>query len=295
MRRAVAGNGDQYVELHAMARQQAQAAHHLFMAGAALLVRPVRVVDGLRAVQRQPHREAVLRQEDAPFVVEQGAVGLQAVADGLALAVFLLQRQRAAEEIQSQQSRFAALPGELHFRRVLRRDVALHVGPQHLVGHAEFFARRIQLLLLQVEAVVAIEVAQRPDRLGHQVQALFRRGRGHGGGRYVHGEDSQVGGRSRIVGRAPLRRLSFFDKPLSFADTTHYDGIRAASICRRRHARGQHEHVRAVRPGTLFRDADGLPGESRHALPRRPQRGPDTYPERSAGPAHHQPGRHPGA
>ncbi len=58
-------------------------------------------------------------------------------------------------------------------------DVALH----HLVGHAER-AVRVQLLLLQEEAVVAVQVAARPGGLGHDVEGLKRLRVG------IHGYDS---------------------------------------------------------------------------------------------------------
>ncbi|MNP27596.1 hypothetical protein D3C76_1205160 [compost metagenome] len=135
------------------------------------------IVDLPWAVEAEPHQETLAGEEGAPVVIEQGAIGLQGIADDLAGGEAALVVQGPLEKVQAEQGRLAALPGELDFGAGLRRDVALHVVAQHLVVHAEALAGRELLLLLQVEAVAAIEVADRPDRLGHEVQAL---GRGFG-------------------------------------------------------------------------------------------------------------------
>ena len=56
-------------------------------------------------------------EEFAPLVGEQRAVGLDRVVDGLArLPVSVGQFERTPEEVDTHQRRFAALPGDGHFR-----------------------------------------------------------------------------------------------------------------------------------------------------------------------------------
>jgi len=78
-------------------------------------------------------------------------------------------RDRTAEEVNSAQHRLAALPRHFH----LRPERGLHQLPdgrlQHVIRHEGAFARRIEVLLRQEEAVLAAEVAGRARRLGEKV------------------------------------------------------------------------------------------------------------------------------
>ncbi len=131
---------------------------------------PVGVVQLARPVDAQAHQVVVLREESGPLVVEEHAVGLERALDrhagGHATG---FGRARPAEEVEPHERRLPALPGERHLRGLLGprglRDEGLH----HLVGHAEV-AARIQLLLLEEEAVVAAQVAARAGGLGHDVE-----------------------------------------------------------------------------------------------------------------------------
>ena len=64
-------------------------------------------------------------------------VGLQRVADLLLLAEGLLQLDHAAEEVDAEQGRLAAVPDELDDGRRLRLDVLLDVLREHFVRHPE--------------------------------------------------------------------------------------------------------------------------------------------------------------
>ena len=87
-----------------------------------------------------------------------------------------LQFDDLAEELHPEQRRFPALPGERDFRNILPFDVLPHVGLENLVGHFEILVGWEQLLFLEVEAVFAVEIADRPDGLGHDVEGPHQLG-----------------------------------------------------------------------------------------------------------------------
>ncbi len=132
-----------------------------------------------RPVDRDADEELVLGQELAPFVVDEDAVGLEGVRDAFAVAVVLLELHGAPEEVHPHERRLAALPGEVDLGDVLRLDVSPDVGFQRFLVHAPGFSIvRVKLLLLQVEAVRAVDVAYGAGGLGHDV---------NGEGRIRHG------------------------------------------------------------------------------------------------------------
>ncbi len=100
--------------------------------GLAPLGHAVGVVQVFRAVDAEADEEMVLAEEAAPGVVQQDAVGLQAVEDPLAVgAVLLLQVQDLAEEVDAQEGRLAALPLEFDLRGVVVGDVIADELLQH--------------------------------------------------------------------------------------------------------------------------------------------------------------------
>ncbi len=101
------------------------------------------------------------------------------VEDLLARSLVLLDElDRASEEVEAHQGRFAALPGDDDLRHgAVRFEHLAEVGLLQLFGHPES-AARVQHLLGQEEAVVAIEVAGRPGGLRHQMEGA--RGTRHG-------------------------------------------------------------------------------------------------------------------
>ena len=130
------------------------------------------IVNLARAVDAQADEEPVLLEEARPVVVEQGAVGLQVVLDALpGLGVFLLQRDDLLEELEAQQRGLAALPGEDDFVGGDALDVVPHEPVEQLVVHVPAARTARQLLLAQIKAVGAVEVAGRSGRLGHHVES----------------------------------------------------------------------------------------------------------------------------
>ena len=139
---------------------------------------PVGVVQFARAVEARPDEVVVLGEEGAPLVVEEHAVGLERALHSHAVGhATCLGSARPPEEVDPHQGRLAALPGEGDLRDPLRLGGLRDEGLDHVVAHAEV-APRIQVLLLEVEAVVTAQVAARADRFGHDVE--------RGDGRFCH-------------------------------------------------------------------------------------------------------------
>ena len=118
-----------------------------------------------------PTRKSCSCEELAPLVVEQRAVGLDRVLELLARApVPLGQLDGAAEEVEAHQRGLAALPGDGDLAGPAATSSSWRdVGLEHVVAHPEPVAR-VERLLRQEEAVLAVEVADRAGRLGQHVE-----------------------------------------------------------------------------------------------------------------------------
>ena len=111
----------------------------------------------------------------APGIVYQRAVGLEIVfTPHMGRAVLLLQRDDSLEEIESEKGRFATLPGEDHLLVVLTFKVLADECLKHCIGHAPLFRVTQQLLLGEVVAVGAVEVAERAGGFHHHMHAPHR-------------------------------------------------------------------------------------------------------------------------
>ena len=164
-------DGGQHVPVDLVPPQHIQAPHHPVERRLAALVHAVGVVHLPRPVDRDADQEVVLLQEPAPLVVEQGAVGLDRVEDPLARrGVLAFQLDGPPEEIQAHHRGLAALPGDHHLRgpRVPLEQLA-NIRLLQVFGHPEP-AARVQHLLGQEEAVLAVQVADRARGLGHHVE-----------------------------------------------------------------------------------------------------------------------------
>ena len=174
-------DGGQDVEFHLVPAEHVQPLHHLVEGRPPGPVAPIAVVYPARPVDADADQEMLARKECAPVVVEQHAIGLEGVLDAHPFGtMMLLQRHRPLEEVDAKQGRLAALPGKHDLALAgchRRRDQVAHIALQHRVGHTEAFFVRIELLLLEVVAIGAIDVAARPDGLGHHVEGMRR---GHG-------------------------------------------------------------------------------------------------------------------
>ena len=176
----------QDVELDAVLAQALPTLHHQVEAAFAGAGDAVGVVQLARAVDAQPHQEVVLLQERAPLVVERHAVGLEGLLHLLpGAAVLVDQRHHAAKEVHAHQRRLAALPGHRHLGRAVRFEQLADVRLQRGVRHAVLVVR-VERFLRKEEAVLAVDIAGRPARLGEQVKAWRRR---HGDTRIEYGRE----------------------------------------------------------------------------------------------------------
>ena len=69
----------------------------------------------------------VVPEKLAPFVIEQGPVGLYAVVYGPSAGIFLLESEYLAVEGQRKQQSFAAVPCEEHLLHSLGLDILAYI------------------------------------------------------------------------------------------------------------------------------------------------------------------------
>ena len=125
------------------------------------------------AVDAQPNQKIVFLEEGAPLIIQQDAVGLKGVFHGLTgPAVLFDELDRAPEELELHQRRFASLPRHGDRGRAVRLQQLADVGLQRGLRHPVLFVR-IQRFLRQKEAISAIDVAGGPARLRQQVEARW--------------------------------------------------------------------------------------------------------------------------
>ena len=190
-------DGGEHVPVDLVALEHVQAPHHPVEGGLAALVDPVGVVHRPRAVDGNPDQEIAGLQELAPLVGQQGAVGLDRVQHPLpGPRVLTLQFDGAAEEIQAHHRRLAALPGHYHLRDPGMGFQELpDIGLLQIRGHPEP-GPRVEHLLRQEEAVLAIQVAYRTRRLRHHMKRQWSAGH----------RQHRTGGLGEALGRASERR-----------------------------------------------------------------------------------------
>ena len=163
-------DGAQDVAAHAGVHQVPPAAQHHGVGAAAAPVEPVGVVHGGRAVHGDSHEHVVVGQEGGPLLIDEGGVGLQGVDHLLGGApVGLAQLDEPAEEGQAAQGRLTALPEHGDLSVTAGGQVLGDVGLQGLLAH-ELARDVVEQLLGQEEAVLAVQVAGGPGRLGDDGQ-----------------------------------------------------------------------------------------------------------------------------
>jgi hypothetical protein len=121
-------------------------------------------------VNGETNKEVFLMQELAPRTVEDRTVGLHVIfTPHMGWTVLFLKLDNLPEEVQTEERRLAALPGEDHLLVVLALEVLPDEGLEHLVGNAPLLGLPEQLLLGEVVAVSTVEVAERPGGFHHHV------------------------------------------------------------------------------------------------------------------------------
>ena len=172
-RRGARVEGAEQVRLDAVGAQPGQAPHRPGVGRVPPAVGPAAIVEPGRPVDAQADREAVLGEEGAPVVVEPGPVGLQVVdAPPSRGQVAPLQLHHSPVEGEPGEGGLAPVPGEADQGPRARLDEGADVGLEHLVAHPVALTGREEAGLAQVVAVVAGEVAEGSDRLGHDHEGL---------------------------------------------------------------------------------------------------------------------------
>lgn len=159
------------VEINAVLLKQLEGSINFLKGRPPALVNPIGIVQLPGAVHAQADQKTMLLEEATPIAIEKDAIGLEGVFDAhVRLAILLLQGNGFAEKLQTHQGRFAALPTEGHFGNFLRLDVLAGEFLKHIIGHVETCALFVNLLLAQVEAVGAVQVADRTSGFKHDVK-----------------------------------------------------------------------------------------------------------------------------
>lgn len=153
-----------------MLLEQLDASHHLAMGRAIVGSKAILVVVCLRAIDRDAHQPTVVMEKPAPFVVEQGAIGLDTIAHTSAFGISTLIVQRFAIETNRPQQRFSPMPGEDDLGLGLCLDVLPREQFEQFVAHLMMRRLRIEPRLLKVVAIAASEIALCTCRLRHHVE-----------------------------------------------------------------------------------------------------------------------------
>ena len=117
----------------------------------------------------------VVAQEGAPLLIEQCAVGLQAVVHHMPTSILLLQAQGLPVERQRAQQRLSAMPGEEHFALRLRVDILLGEPLEQLVGHHVAGHVGIVFRFLEIITIAARHVAPCTGRFEHHIEGTGKR------------------------------------------------------------------------------------------------------------------------
>ena len=113
----------QRVPFHGMFAEEVYSGHYLCERRRVGTVAAVLVVEAFRPVYGHAYEPPLVVEKFGPLVGEQGAVGLDAIVDGAAAAILLLQLDGAFIKRYGAQKGFPAVPREKHFGSGLRLKI----------------------------------------------------------------------------------------------------------------------------------------------------------------------------
>lgn len=119
----------------------------------------------LWAVNGDANEPMVLREEIAPLIRQQRAVGLDDIGYLPSARVFALQLKRFFVERQWPHQRLAPMPGKQHLRHGLGFNVLTREPLKHFLRHDMALGLVVEILLLQIITVFAPEVTGSANRL----------------------------------------------------------------------------------------------------------------------------------
>jgi len=151
--------------------QEFVSAYCFLVSGIAVSGDSAAVMQYLGTVQAEPDNKALGGKKSAPLLVEEGPIGLYAVCNAPVRGfVPVLQRHNLTKVVQSQHGRFTAMPGKADQRFGASVDVLDNILFQDVVGHPKRLAPWIELFLLKVVAIVAIQITDRAGWLGEDLK-----------------------------------------------------------------------------------------------------------------------------
>lgn len=155
-----------------MLREKVNAAHHAVEGGLTAFINTVSIMQFSGTVDGYADKKILFGEELFPVIVQQNAIRLKCIFNSFAIRILRLQRDNAAEIIDSQQGRLSALPCKMDHIRVLLLNVLLDVRFEYIRRHSPLGGIGIKDFLLQVETVFAVQIADGADRLGENVKRM---------------------------------------------------------------------------------------------------------------------------
>ena len=137
------------------------------------------VVNFLRSVDADSDKPMLIVEETRPFLSNKGAVGLQGVGDDVSVGIFLLKLDSVLIERKRTHHCLASVPCEKHLVGGLSRDVLTRELLEQLFAHQMTPLIGIKLLLGEIVAVVASQIAASAHRLQHHIERTGKRRDSH--------------------------------------------------------------------------------------------------------------------
>ena len=169
------------VPFHPMPVEKFHAAHHIVERSAAIRCQAVAVVKFARAIDRQPHKPAVVFEKTAPLVGKHGAVGLYTIIDPHSSArISALDIEYTPIESLRAHQRFASMPCKHHRRHCLSLDILAYEFFKHGIAHelsryAHSGPIGIKTGFFKIITIAAAEIAQAAGRFRHHIERPRKR------------------------------------------------------------------------------------------------------------------------
>jgi len=129
------------------------------------------VMHFLGTVKAKPNSKTFGRKKAAPVIIEKGSIGLNTVSDssvgGLMSA---LQRYNFTKVAQAQNGRFSTMPRKPDHVFWGSVNMLNNIFLQNFIGHSKQFALWIELFLVQIVAVVTVQVTDGSDRFSKNLK-----------------------------------------------------------------------------------------------------------------------------
>jgi len=122
-------------------------------------------------VQAEPDNKALRRKKSTPVLVDESPIGLNPVCNApVRWLILALQRHNLAIVVQSQHGWFTAMPGKADQRFGACIDVLDDILFQNVIGHPKRADPWIELFLLKIIAIVAIQITDGAGWLGEDLK-----------------------------------------------------------------------------------------------------------------------------